>query len=108
MATPEQIKANKANAKKSPHKGRPVSDATLKAQLQRKMLTTWLEPELTEIFTALAKKAKEGDVPAAKELFDRAWGKPVQPLNHGDNEGNKIVFMPTEIANKHDINSSTS
>ncbi len=37
-----------------------------------------LEPRVEKIFAALAAKAEQGDVSAAKELFDRAWGKPEQ------------------------------
>jgi len=68
--------------------GRPVSTATLRAQKAREILTEWLENDLQEIYTALVNKAKQGDVPAAKELFDRGWGKAVQGLYTTDDKGN--------------------
>jgi thioredoxin-like negative regulator of GroEL len=64
-----------------PGAGRPVSTATLEAQLQRELLVKALEPHIEAITKALVKKAKAGDVQAAKELFDRAWGKAPQNLD---------------------------
>ena len=43
-----------------------------------------LEPRIERIFKALAYKAEKGDVQAAKELFDRAWGKPEQSVRVED------------------------
>src|ERR1700721_2116506 len=70
--------------------GRPIASATLEAQKQRELLVGWLEPELAEIFSALALKAKSGDVAAEKELFDRAWGKATQPLEVGGPNGEPL------------------
>lgn len=67
--------------------GRPkgtVSSATLETQKQREMLVKLLAPRVERIFEALAKKAEEGDVAAAKELFDRAWGKATQVVELED------------------------
>ena len=100
MASEKQLKANKENAQNA---GRPLASKTLTTQLQRQMLVKWLEPHLEEIFEALMDKAKKGDVPATKELFDRAWGKPIQPVWLGDNEGNRLIFIPSELAKRHEI-----
>ena len=88
MISEKQLKANKKNAQNA---GRPIASKTLTTQLQRKMLVVWLEPRLSNIFNALADKAEKGDVSAARELFDRAWGKSAQPLWHGDSEGKPLV-----------------
>lgn len=88
MATPEQIAANRENAKKG---GRPVSSSTLKTQKQREVLLSLLEEEAHEIFSALIEKAKKGDVQAAKEVFDRAYGKAPQAVDLGNKDGEPLV-----------------
>jgi hypothetical protein len=45
---------------------------------------------LNAVALALVKKAKEGDVPAIKELADRLDGKVTQPVS-GDEDGSPIV-----------------
>ena len=42
------------------------------------------EKDLKDIATALVKKAKTGDVFAARELFDRLWGKAPQAITGED------------------------
>lgn len=72
---------------KRPGAGRPagtVSSATLEAQKQRELLVKLLTPHVTDIFEALKAKALAGDVAAAKELFDRAWGKATQTVEVED------------------------
>ncbi len=46
--------------------------------------------ELDRIITALVNKAAEGDVPAAKEIFDRVEGKVPQAVVGGDDDDNPI------------------
>ena len=60
--------------------GRKKGFAALEAMKQREMLVKLLQPRVKKIFAALAEKAEKGDVAAAKELFDRAWGKPDQAV----------------------------
>lgn len=64
-----------------PKGGRPLASHTIETQLQRQMLVQWLQPRLDKIFNALAEKAEKGDVQAAKELLDRAWGKAPQSID---------------------------
>lgn len=66
---------------KRPGAGRPKSDATIRTQLAREQLCILLEKEVTGIFHALLLKAQDGDVQAARELFDRAWGKAPQSVD---------------------------
>lgn len=47
--------------------------------------------ELAAIAEALVKKAKEGDVPAIREIGDRLDGKPTQPIA-GDDDAPPVRF----------------
>lgn len=49
--------------------------------------------DIIPITEALIKKAKDGDVNAARELFDRAYGKSVQGLGFIDEKG-KVLPQP--------------
>ncbi len=49
--------------------------------------------ELDRIITALVNKAAEGDVPAAKEIFDRVEGKVPQAMVGGDDDDNPINIL---------------
>jgi len=66
---------------KRPGAGRPIATATLETQKQRELLLKYLEPHVYDICVALVEKAKGGDVQAARELFDRAWGKAPQTMD---------------------------
>lgn len=79
-----------AKGGKRPGAGRPKSTATIEAQLQREMLIAFLEPHVEKIAKALLTKAKKGDVQAAKELFDRAWGKPSQNIDLGNKDDSPL------------------
>lgn len=67
--------------------GRKVAKHTLEAAEQRRMLIERLTPHVAAIVDALAKKAVEGDVQAARELLDRAWGKAPQSLDLSNTDG---------------------
>jgi len=51
--------------------------------LDEALIKTLTETELTAILKALIKKAKSGEVRAIQELFDRAYGKSKQFIDHG-------------------------
>lgn len=69
---------------KRPGAGRKKGFAAVEAEKQRQLLVERLAPHVEEIVAALAEKAKSGDVAAAKELFDRAWGKATQTVEVED------------------------
>ena len=55
--------------------GRKQGYAAKSAEEARKVFAEMISKEIEPIAQALIKRAKNGDVSAAKELFDRAWGK---------------------------------
>lgn len=62
--------------------GRPkgtVAKSTLEAQKAKEELIKMYIENIRPINEALIAKAKEGDLPAIKELHDRVWGKSIQP-----------------------------
>lgn len=71
--------------------GRPKGEATILREKAKDYLARRLEEEIGPIADKLIEKASSGDVPAIKELFDRAWGKSVQPL--GNDNGKPLVIQ---------------
>lgn len=57
--------------------GNPHAAAT--AKLRAAMLKAITPAEITKVMRAMIRKAKSGDVSAAKEVIDRAIGKPLEP-----------------------------
>ena len=70
-------KTSRENGRKG---GRPKSNHTLSSEVARELIAKELSPRIPKIVKALAKKAESGDVKSAKELFDRAYGRPLQPV----------------------------
>ena len=74
----------KKNGGPRPNSGRKVgyrAPHTLKTEVLRATLIKQYEENALEINKALIDKAKTGEVAAIKELFDRVWGKSMQPMN---------------------------
>lgn len=55
--------------------GRKKGEATILREKAKDYLARRVEEEIQPIADKLIEKAQTGDVPAIKELFDRAWGK---------------------------------
>ncbi len=72
-------KGNKYSKGAAGHKC--LSDAK---QLKHALAASVSIQDIKDIGTALLKKAKTGDVPATKELFDRLWGKAPQAITGED------------------------
>ena len=51
--------------------------------LKNALLDAITEEDIKDIGKGLVKKAKAGDTAAAKEIFDRLWGKAQQDVNLG-------------------------
>ncbi len=60
--------------------GRKKGFAAKNAEEARKLLSERVAAEIGSIGDALISKAKEGDIAAIKELFDRAWGRSPQSI----------------------------
>jgi len=58
--------------------GRKQGFAAKNAEEARRILSEMVLREIQPIGAALLKKAKKGDIAAARELFDRAFGRPPQ------------------------------
>lgn len=63
---------------KRPGAGRKRGFAAKSAEEARKLLSERLNQEIGLIADILVSKAKDGDMQAIKELFDRAWGRSPQ------------------------------
>lgn len=48
--------------------------------LKKALYDAVTEKDITKIAKKLVAKAKQGDVPATKELFDRLWGRAMQEI----------------------------
>lgn len=59
--------------------------------LKNALLEAITEEDIKKISDKLKEKAKTGDVPAAKELFDRIWGRAKQEVDLGENTANTLV-----------------
>lgn len=77
-----------------PGAGRPKDSKEKQTLVKEQALLILRERVLAEIepiATALIEKAKTGDVPAIKELFDRAFGKAPQALTGPD--GGRLIIQ---------------
>jgi hypothetical protein len=94
--------ASKENGKKG---GRPKgtkTTVTIAREKAREYLARRVEEEIQPIANKLIEKASTGDVPAIKELFDRAWGKPAQALEVSGKDGGAIVVDVDSIKTMSD------
>ena len=73
---------------------------TLIKEAAQMYLIRRVEEEIEGLTTALLDKAKEQDVGAIKEAFDRAWGK---SREKHDVNFRAIVEISKEVADKYDV-----
>lgn len=91
MAAPAHIA--RENGKKG---GRPkgaVSAATKEKLTAQETFRKMVEAEIMPIARALIEKAYDGDVPAIRELLDRAWGRASQSVELTGKNGVEL-FKP--------------
>jgi predicted nucleic acid-binding Zn ribbon protein len=62
--------------------GRPVSEATICAQLARKYIAEQVKESLGPIVARAISLAMDGDKDARNWLSDQGWGKPPQVVEH--------------------------
>jgi len=84
-----------AKGGKRPGAGRKKGITTLEREKARAYIAEKINEYMPAIFKALVEKASEGDVPAIKELFDRAFGKSIQAVELSGKDGEPL-FKPTE------------
>lgn len=80
---------SRENGKKG---GRPKNVSTIKAEEARNILAQMVFDEITPIAKKLIEKAKNGDVQAIKELWDRAFGKAPQAITGLNGGPLKLLF----------------
>lgn len=84
-----------AKGGKRPGAGRPKDSKDKQTLVKEQALLLLREAvlkEITPVTEALIAKAKTGDVPAIKELFDRAFGKAPQAITDADGQSLVIAF----------------
>lgn len=77
---------------KRPGAGRPKGSKgghTLQAEKAREYIIRRVISDLEPIMDALIARAKNGEVTAAKDLLDRAFGKPKETVEH---QGLEFLF----------------
>ncbi len=74
--------ASAENGKKG---GRPKSEATIRTQAARDYISLQVADSLSEIVEKAITQAIEGDYKAREWLSNRAWGKPLESIDHTTN-----------------------
>ncbi len=90
---------SRLNGKKG---GRKKGLATIEREKAKDYIAQRIGEYMPELFDVMIGKALDGDVPATKELFDRAWGKARQDLGF-DPTKPLIVQISEAIAKKNNI-----
>jgi hypothetical protein len=88
-------KRSETSAENGRKGGRPVSEATIKAQLAREYIAEHLKQSLEPIVAKAINDAILGNDSARKWLSDRAWGMPKQDVGFTDTEGNDVPILMT-------------
>lgn len=91
-----------AKGGKQPGSGRPkgsLNPETIRKMKARAILQKMIEDEIAPLAKVLVEKGKGGDVVAIKELFDRAFGKPVQAVNGGEDDQGEVIPLLFAIQN---------
>lgn len=92
---------------KRPGAGRKKGFAALAAERTRAKVAEMVEQEIVPMTAAQIEQAKKGNTHAFKELLDRGFGKVKENFDL-TTDGEKIVFLPAELLNKHGATPSGS
>lgn len=71
--------------------GRKQGFSALEAEKSRQYIAGQVAASLEPIVAGLIKRAKQGDLKATQILFDRAFGRPVTPIEATIEEGPKVI-----------------
>lgn len=77
--------------------GRPKASRTIEKEKLKDYIAEQVALHGPEIVSVLLDKARQGDVQAIRELFDRGFGKPSQAVDV-TTKGEPIVMSPETIA----------
>ncbi|KKK93736.1 hypothetical protein LCGC14_2689890, partial [marine sediment metagenome] len=77
-------KGNKLSVGNKSHVNQPARD------LKQALIDAISKKDIRLIADALVEKAKAGDIPAVKELFDRMWGRAAQSVEVSGADGEPI------------------
>lgn len=81
---------------------------TLLAAKTKAAFVQAVHENLQDLFNALLREAKKGNIIALKEMLDRAWGKPTQPIDGGsDNNGVPLPILVKFIDDRTANNRNT-
>jgi hypothetical protein len=84
---------------KRPGAGRKKAPHTLQAEKAKALLVAEYLKHAKPIIAALIKRATKGDIQAIKELHDRVYGRPVQPLAGDPENPLKLQITGMKISN---------
>ena len=62
--------------------GRKKGYSAIEAEKARQFIVEQVNASLEPIITSLINRAKEGDIKATQVLFDRAYGRPLTPIEN--------------------------
>ncbi len=81
--------------------GRPLGEKRKYSEMTKEYIAEQLYLNIVPIVKSLMRQAKQGNVVAFTALMDRAYGKPITPLEHSGTDGQPIVFLPLALIQKH-------
>lgn len=103
-------KRSETSAENGKNGGRPVSEATIRAQLARKFIAEEVAKQLMPIVARAITDAVLGDKDARNWLSDQGWGKAPQLVEHSgelalidDDARDKAIRAVEEILGAGDI-----
>lgn len=91
-------KRSETSAENGKKGGRPISEATLRAQAAKEYISKQTADSLGAIVAKAVTQAIEGDYKAREWLSDRGWGKAVETIVTEDEFGEKQPITGMIIA----------
>lgn len=80
-----------------------AADIATSTRETRVLVARMAAKDMPAMLSAQIEKAKQGDTNAFIAVWDRAFGKPVQAIEHSGNDGQPLLFMPLELIQKHNL-----
>lgn len=85
----KEDKRSETSAENGKKGGRPISEATLRAQAAKEYISKQITDSLGAIVAKAITQAIEGDSKARDWLSDRGWGKAIETIVTEDENGEK-------------------